>query len=131
AELWARTVMYELKALISLESTARVVIAGIRPESKRLAAHLADHGVQLILTGASVSELTATAAALRAVSDAATVAVEPDLQAAVKGAAAVAAFHHDEPLLDRAVMAGLDPGSLVFDATIGAVELDAIQDALE
>jgi 4-hydroxy-2-oxovalerate aldolase len=131
AELWARTVMYELKALTDLPSGARVVIAGMRAESRHLAAHLADQGVRLVLSGAAASELTATAAALRVVSGGAAIDVEPDLRIAVKGAAAIAAFHHDEPVLDREVMAALDPGSLVFDATIGAVELDAIQEALD
>jgi 4-hydroxy 2-oxovalerate aldolase/long-chain acyl-CoA synthetase len=131
AELWARTVMYELKALATLPGGARVVIAGLRPESKRLAAHLADQGVQLILSGAGPAELAATASALAVVSGGAAIAVEPDLRAAVRGAAAVAAFHKDEPLLDRAVMAALEEGTLVFDATIGAVQLDAIQEALD
>jgi 4-hydroxy-2-oxovalerate aldolase len=131
ADLWARTVMYELKALTAPGATTRVVIAGMRAESKRLAGHLADQGLQLTLSGASAAELTATADALRIVWGGAAIEVEPDLRTAVKGAAAVAAFHQDKPLLDRGVMAALDPGSLVFDATIGAVELDAIQEALD
>jgi 4-hydroxy-2-oxovalerate aldolase len=131
SELWARTVMYELKALTPHQDGARVVIAGIRAESKRLAAHLADQGVHLVLSGASRSELESTASALRTLGDAAAVDVEPDLRRAVKGAAAIAAFHLHEPLLDRDVMAGIDDGSLVFDATIGAIQPDAIQDALD
>ncbi|HXJ49423.1 MAG TPA: 4-hydroxy-2-oxovalerate aldolase [Candidatus Acidoferrum sp.] len=131
SELWARTVMYELKALAVLPGGARVVVAGMRPESKRLAAHLADQGGEIVLSGAAESELTATASALRTVSGSAAITVEPDLRIAVKGAAAIAAFHGDRPLLDRGVVAAMDPGSLVFDATIGAVELDAIQDALD
>jgi 4-hydroxy-2-oxovalerate aldolase len=131
AELWARTVMYQLQALTALPGSAGVVIAGIRAESKRLAAHLADQGVHLILSGAEQSELIATASALRVVSAGASIAVEPDLRIAVRGAAAIAAFHQEEPLLSRRVMAAVDPGALVFDATIGAVQLDAIEEALE
>jgi hypothetical protein len=131
AELWARTVMYELKALAPLPGGARVVIAGLRAESKRLAEHLVDQGVVVVLSGAGQSELAATASALGVMNGGAVIEVEPDLRLAVKGAAAIAAFHKDEPLVNRAVMAALDQGTLVFDATIGAVELDAIQEALD
>lgn len=131
AELWARTVMYELKALSPLPGGARVVIAGLRAESKRLAEHLVDQGVDLVLSGAGQSELAATASALGVMNGGAVIGVEPDLRRAVKGAAAIAAFHKDEPLLDRTVMAAVDPGTLVFDATIGAVQLDAIQEAVD
>jgi len=131
AELWARTVMYELKALASGSGPGRIVIAGVRPEAKRLAAHLADQGVRLVFSGASRPELVSVAAAVATVGGGPLIEVEPDLRRAVEGAAAVAAFHEQEPIVSADVVAAMAPGSLILDATIGAVDGDAIQPALD
>jgi len=131
AELWARTVMYELKALAT-EPGAPIVIAGSRPEATRLAAHLADQGVRLVLSGGASAELEATASALRALAGkGARIEVETNLATAVSAAAAVAAFHSDRPLIDREVVARVRPSTIIFDATIGSVDEDAIALAVE
>jgi 4-hydroxy-2-oxovalerate aldolase len=129
SELWARTVMYELKALGALPGT-RVVVAGVRPEARRLAAQLADQGFRIVLSGGPSAELERTASAVRGLGGA-IVEVEPEVAQAVRNVRAVAAFHVDRPVLDRAALARVDSDTVVFDATIGAVARDAIQAAVE
>ena len=131
AELWARTVMYELKAL-GIDRGAPVVIAGTRPEGTRLAAHLIDQGFQLLLAAGPKATLEKLASALEVVGGGGTrVGVVPHLRDAVRDAAAVVAFHSDASLVDREVMERINPGVLVFDATIGAVDDAAIRLAVE
>ncbi|HXN92762.1 MAG TPA: 4-hydroxy-2-oxovalerate aldolase [Candidatus Sulfotelmatobacter sp.] len=131
AELWARTVMYELKALPT-QLGAPVVIVGLRPEATHLAAHLADQGIRIILSGAPSSDLDSTASALRALAGKQSrIEVGTDLGAAAAEATALAAFHTDRPLIDREVMARVSPEAIIFDATIGSVEQDAIELAVQ
>jgi 4-hydroxy-2-oxovalerate aldolase len=131
AELWARTVLYELKALATPPGST-VAIAGVRGEATRLAAQLADEGFPIVLTGAPANTLEVAAGALRALAgDGSRIDVQPDLKTALRGAAAVVAFHADRPLIDRDAIAAVADGTLVFDATIGAIEKDAIGLAVE